>query len=311
MRRRFDQWMFDVVEAPVEVPLSVDGGIRRVKVPSKKALVAGDTGMIVGIVGRNYRVVTNTTAVLLCQQLCGKVFPSTKAIEWELDCAKGTRARTRVSLDLKHNSHAMNLWDLPEGGTEVYTPFVRVTNSYNGRRALRFDIGFMRKHCSNGLVFEEDVVTIKASHTKDAIAGLDFNGLKSNFTDLEARFRQTLERVRGFSMTPDQSIELVKIVTGWPRPSGDMEQRKAEELEALDEELNARNAAYFKELGANSYAAFNVMTDVATRPPESFLIRREAAVLQRRAGRWLKAAQTLDPAIGSEELLKRSRALFN
>lgn len=311
MSTRFSQWMFDIEEAPVEVPLEVNGQTHRVKVPTKKALVAVDTGKVVGIVSKGYQVVTNTAAVQLCQRLCGKVFPSTKALEWELGDAKGTRARTRVSLDLKHRAHVMNLWDLPGDVKEAYTPFVRVTNSYNGLRALRFDVGFMRSHCSNGVVFEEDVVTIKAAHTKDAIAGLNFDGLRANFTDLEQRFRETLERVRAFPMTPKQGIEVVKIVTGWPSPSNDMTSRRADELKALDEDLNTRNDAYFEELGENSYAAFNVMTDIATRPPVSFLIRRDSPMLQRRAGRWLKSTQTLDPGVGTERLLRISRELFN
>ena len=30
----------------------------------------------------------------------------------------------------------------------------------------------MRKHCSNGVIFEEEVATIKASHSKEALAQL-------------------------------------------------------------------------------------------------------------------------------------------
>jgi hypothetical protein len=37
---------------------------------------------------------------------------------------------------------------------------VRITNSYNGSRALQLDVGFLREHCGNGVIFEQQAATL-------------------------------------------------------------------------------------------------------------------------------------------------------
>jgi hypothetical protein len=48
----------------------------------------------------------------------------------------------------------------------------------------------------------------------------------------------------------------------------------------------AVSARYEQELGANAYAVLNVVTELASRPPDSPLVRRDRHALQRRAGEW-------------------------
>ena len=60
------EWFFPIEEAPVLVTVTHKGSARDVRVPHKKALVAADTGDIVGIVGAGYKVFTNQQAVSLC-----------------------------------------------------------------------------------------------------------------------------------------------------------------------------------------------------------------------------------------------------
>ncbi len=282
-------WLFDVITAPVEVPVRSGGEVKHVRVPSKKALVAADTGEVVGIVGKDYRIVTNHEALELCRKLCTQVFPGSTPGEWELSDASGTKNRGRVSLDLKHRTHVMNLWDNPDGTSEVHTPFLRVTNSYNGRRALRFDFGFMRRHCSNGLIFEEKVATVTAAHTKDAIANLDLTRAVRDFEDLAADFTACLGTLRGIALTDAESLEIVRAVLALPVAREELSRRTKEAIERIDSDLATRDARHRQEIGGNAYAAFNTMTDFATRPPVSFLIRRDRAALQGRAGSWLKS----------------------
>jgi hypothetical protein len=46
-------------------------------------------------------------------------------------------------IDLVHNSAALDFTGVPvQGRPEAFGPFIRVTNSYNGLRALAFNIGF-------------------------------------------------------------------------------------------------------------------------------------------------------------------------
>jgi hypothetical protein len=62
--------------------VTVKGAARDVRVPHKKALIAADTGDIVGIVGAGYKVFTNQQAVTLCHKFCLEAFPDTTPAEW-------------------------------------------------------------------------------------------------------------------------------------------------------------------------------------------------------------------------------------
>ncbi|MEI6676884.1 MAG: hypothetical protein WCO57_17065, partial [Verrucomicrobiota bacterium] len=63
-------WFFPVHETPIRATVTRNGTILDVLVPHKKALVAADSGEIVGVVGDGYKVFTNREAVDLCQKFC-------------------------------------------------------------------------------------------------------------------------------------------------------------------------------------------------------------------------------------------------
>jgi hypothetical protein len=75
----------------------------------------------------------------------------------------------------------------------------------------------------------------------------------------------------------------VRLVTGWPQLPEKPSQWENDEQEKLDADLEGRLSGYFQELGENAYAAFNTMTDIASRPPQSPRFR---PTLERRAGGW-------------------------
>lgn len=140
--------LFDVDQVPVEAVIGTNGHTRRINIPSKKALIHQGTGNVLGVVGRDYRVVTNREAVNLAQEVCGKAFPGLSSVEWEAKRAAAPRTLSYAHIDLMHRTHVLNYMGSDVGQADPYTPFLRVTNSFNGARALRFDVGFMRKHCS-------------------------------------------------------------------------------------------------------------------------------------------------------------------
>ena len=182
----------------------------------------------------------------------------------------------------------MNLMGIEGGPSDTYTPFARITNSYNGSRALRIDVGFMRKHCENGVIFERDVATVTVPHTREGIHSIK---MTSPFTGMEAmcdKFRQTLAKVRAVGVTPDEALNLVRLVIGWPQLSENAKTEECVDQQTLDADLASRLHGYFNELGENAYAAFNTMTDIAARPPQSSRFRRDRPTLERRAGAWLR-----------------------
>ena len=282
------EWFFPIEEAPVFATVTRNGEARNVTVPHKKALVAADTGHIVGIVGAGYKVFTNEQAVTLCLKFCLEAFPDTKPSEWTFVEGHGSGTRSWAAMDIHHRAHAMNLWGNEGGASETFTPFVRITNSYNGTRALRIDVGFMREHCSNGVIFEQQAATLTVPHTRQGIHSLKIARPFEGMAALRDEFSKTLAGVRAVAITPDEALWLVRQVIGWPKLKHDAKPWERTDQATLDVDLATRLNGYFAELGENAYAAFNTMTDIAARPPASPRFRRDRPSLERRAGAWLR-----------------------
>jgi hypothetical protein len=288
--------LFDVDQVPIEAVVGSNGSTRRISIPGKKALVNKLTGLVLGVVSRDYRVVTNQEAVNLARDVCEKAFPGLSSVEWEAKRASAPRTLSYAHIDLMHRTHVLNYLGSEIGQSDPYTPFLRVTNSFNGACALRFDIGFMRKHCSNGVIFEEEVATIKASHSKEALAQLKIEITSRSLPQMWDEFSKFLTTVRSVTMTTGQSTLALKTVLHLPDPKPDEKPARKEALEALDADFTARLTGYRQELGENAYAVFNTLTDIAARPPELPCFQQTRDTIERRSGRWLK------------ELARRSQA---
>ncbi len=257
--------LFDVDQVPVEAVVGSNGSTRRISIPGKKALIHQGTGNVIGVVSRDYRVVTNQEAVNLARDVCEKAFPGLSSVEWEAKRAAAPRTLSYAHIDHMHRTHVLNFLGSDIGQADPYTPFLRVTNSFNGARALRFDIGFMRKHCSNGVIFEEEVATIKASHSKEALAQLKIEITSRSLPQMWDEFSKFLSSVRSISMDTAQSTLALNAVLRLPESKPDDKKARAEGLQALSVDLSTRLTGYQNELGPNAYAVFNTFTAIATR----------------------------------------------
>jgi len=144
--------LFGVDQVPIEAVIGTNGSTRRIAIPGKKALINKRSGQILGVVSRDYRVVTNQEAVDLAREACGIAFPGISALRWEAKRASAPRTLSYAHINLMHRTHVLNYWDSEIKKDDPFVPFLSVTNNFNGAHALRFDIGFMRKHCSNGVI---------------------------------------------------------------------------------------------------------------------------------------------------------------
>jgi hypothetical protein len=65
----------------------------------------------------------------------------TSSSEWEAKAVDAPSTGGHCCIDLVHNSTILDFSLVsPAGRPDVFGPFIRVTNSYNGLRALAFDI---------------------------------------------------------------------------------------------------------------------------------------------------------------------------
>jgi hypothetical protein len=285
-----DDISFPVKECPVFTTLRGVEGEQTLEVPESKALVNGRTQRVIGIVSRGYRLVTNEEALALAYECCEQVFPSTKAVEWHVDVVDAPASGGHCAIDLIHSSAALNFADVrPTKRPEVFGPFIRVTNSYNGLRALAFDIGFYRKVCRNGLIAPDTIIHFRFAHQrKDLGSGVRFDVAHSRLAKLQDKLGTYLAAVSGFAIPRKAFDRIVRgVLRIRPLKATRPKSAEAEDWEKVQAHLKALCNRYADELGDNGYAVLNAITDFASQPLESRHIQRDRHSLQRLAGLWL------------------------
>ena len=285
-----DDVLFPVEEHPVFAIVMDGASERRLPVRDKKAIVNAKSGAVLGIVSRGYRLVSNREALEMALQCCRAVFPETKASEWEVKATDAPGTGGHCNIDLAHNSTALDFSFVPAANRpEAFGPFIRVTNSYNGLRALGFDIGFYRKICTNGVIIPSAIIRFKFVHSRRDIGEtILFSIADDRLARLKASFGDFLGALRKCSVPRSNFGELVCGVLGLRAPK----QLKShapdpEEWVNLVVHIERMTGAYSGDLGENAYAAFNVITDFASHPPANRCVHRDRHSLQRLAGSWV------------------------
>lgn len=278
--------MFPVEAQPI---YRIDKSKRPVAIPGHQAIVNLVSGETVGVVGAGYRLVTNCEALGFAQDCARQLFGAAKGEELEVFniYAPPTRQWCCV-IDLIHKGYEINLFK-----REAYLPFLRVTNSYNGTIALRFDVGFCRKICSNGMIFEKQAIDFRFSHSRQQIGNrLEFSVGKDRLAELQRQFTSQADRLFNFMLPPGFETSLFFRAMGLPLPpSGDEKKlvEKEEKFAALKTEAENLIHKYICSLGGNGYALFNALTDFASHPPESVPnFRRSTPAMQATAGLWAR-----------------------
>ena len=287
---QLDDVLFPVEEHPIFVSLRTEAGERRLPVPEKKAIVNVKTGRVLGVVGRNYRMVPNREALDWADQCCRTVFPETKPGEWEVKACDAPATGGHCFIDLLHNSTALDFSFVPaENRPEAFGPFIRVTNSYNGLRALAFDIGFFRKVCKNGMILPQSIIRFKFTHQQRYIGEtIRFEIAHERLSKLKASFTEYLGALRDFEI-PRADFESLFCGVLLIREPKDIKPDSpvAKDWNALTRHLNGLCARYLDDLGENAYAVFNAVTEFASHPPENRCVHRDRHSFQRLAGDWL------------------------
>jgi hypothetical protein len=179
----------------------------------------------------------------------------------------------------------------PQGPPDLFGPFIRVTNSYNGLRALTFDVGFARWICTNGVIFSEAVIKFRFTHSRRDIPGaIQFDVAHERLAKLKASFGAYVAALRACSVPHEELARFVQGVLAL-RPPDPLEPKTPEGTEwiALGAHVSTLCNRYSAELGDNAYAVFNAVTEFASNPPANRFVRRERHSLQRLAGEWISS----------------------
>jgi hypothetical protein len=274
--------LFPVVVADVSVSHLEIGHITT----RHKAIVDKERKRVLAVVTDDYRLITNAEAIERGKALFRQVFSETTNEKMELYNVILPASRSFCHVDFTLQGYTF----APAKGDDWF-PFLRVTNSYNKTKPLRFDMGFCRAICRNGMIFDPRQVTVRRYHTRGAersdkdLAGLDLARLKA----MEAHFLEKLLNLKRYAVPPAQMLPLVCKVFDLQVTSDQIAKPAAQERwKRVGQRVGQLTTQYFGDLGHNGYAALNVLTDVATRPKDIGL--SEAALVhpyQARTGLWI------------------------
>jgi hypothetical protein len=286
-----------------------DTGTLKVRIAGYKAVVDTKSKKTFSVVSEGYRLVTNREALEFGKHAFNQLFDTVNTDDLTIFNVIKPETRSYCHIDLIHKKYEVNIWK-----TEVFLPYIRVTNSYNRSRALRFDLGFVRKLCDNGVIFERQAITFKFDHTRQAIKDkIDFSGQYGKLKALEQQFINYMTGIKDIAVPRPYALPLmVKALdmkfdtsTGDVKKKGNAEKR----LDEFSEHASRLVKKYYREMGENAYAVYNAATDYASAP------RRTGGAnlingMQKRVGHWVEEFAGQQQPINFGEYLAEQSAYF-
>lgn len=252
--------------------------------PRHQAVVDVESNHAFAVVTEDYRLVTNRQAYDLAADALKQVFDFTSMEDMACLNVTMPKSRSFCHIDLIHKGSDFEPWQ-----NDRWVPFVRITNSYNRTRRLRFEVGFCRWICLNGLIFGGKSVEISFAHTRQLQDEMrrwheNLAGIKL----LEKLFVAKLNNLQRFHVPARWMLPLackvfdVRIATDTP-----IKQRRADELVKFRQAIADMASDYFVSMGEHGYAALNVLTDYASRPVGVIAPETMIDGFQHKAGDWI------------------------
>lgn len=233
-------------------------------IPEYFALINQSNSKILSVVTKNYHLITNEDAI----ELGKKTFSELFNIDAPLKVFKviTSRRKTFCHIDFIHESVNLNVWE-----QDTWYPFLRVTNSYNKTFALGFELGFVRKLCSNGVIFSKNTVKVKYSHSND-IRNIKVEVNAAKLVKVKNEFMQHMFNLKRFYISKSHFFSLAckALNVRKPQPlteNGNL-RRKLKMFESLKEITEGLSISYIGTEGENAYAFFNVITDLVSHQDE-------------------------------------------
>ena len=188
-------------------------------------------------------------------------------------------------VDFVHSEVSFDFYD-----KDPWTPFLRITNSYNRTHTLKFDLGFCRGICKNGLIAGKENITFKFAHSKSSARNphAEFNLREGEFATLETEFVEGLHNLKRYHVPRRFMWPLACKVFQLTIPAQDATDKQKDFWHQRQNAIFALEENYFDKLGENGYAALNVLTDYATRPTVEISRENRIGPLQTYAGSWMQ-----------------------
>ena len=260
------------------------------RIPGYYEIIDVERDNTLAVVTDRYQLIRNEEAFDLADLIIRGVFPNHSIHDFVCYNVRVSRSRGSCIIDLIIPN---NFKDVFGTGNESWTPFLRITNSYNRKSVLRYEIGFCRWICLNGCIFGQKGFTIAIRHDE-----LEYHENYKKIIE-EARSKmgsidsiwetiiRRLEELREIEISRMMVLPFFCKIFGIKIDKDSMTDAKRENLSVRANQILNSAREYFDELGSNAYALFNVMTDYASFPADFSETSVTIHNLQHRVGAWV------------------------
>jgi hypothetical protein len=223
----------------------------------------------------------------LGKQIHSKLFPNLKEDCFEIFNIIAPDSKSFCHIDIIDKNYTLNIWK-----QELYVPFIRIHNSYNKSRSLQFDIGFCRKLCDNGMIFEQNAVNLKFSHIKEAINLKDLEHINVNqLKKLEQEFIKKTKRSTEIEIPRKYFVALAAKTLNKTFNINETNPTKKKIIDSNIEEFTKAIQMYSnryiidENMNETAYAFFNVITDYSSNYEKTQVTSKNG--LQTKCGEWI------------------------
>jgi hypothetical protein len=125
----------------------------------------------------------------------------------DMECLKITMPKTRsfCHIDLVHKTADFSPWE-----KDKWTAFLRIINSYNRTRLLRFELGFCRWICLNGMIFGRKSIEFSYAHTRRGTDRVDrFLENVGDIRKLETALTERLHKLKRYHVPEKKMLPLL------------------------------------------------------------------------------------------------------
>ena len=260
----FENLLFDVQFVKLKLDHHDDlfvEGLNNKPVTDYRAVVNLENQEVLSVVSQNYDLIPNRTAFKegkrLFRELTG--IQRDGLLPFKVVASK---RRTFCHVDFVNQNY-----NPIKFRQDTWLPFLRVTNSYNKTYLLRYQIGFVRALCSNGMIFDEESIVLKKAHVKNngdfdieaEVRSDRFRELRNNFINsLDGLYKYNVPREYLIALT----YKILSIKFQVKNSIKDFRIKAIEQKKQFEAKVNELADLYYAELDSTAYAVLNVLTDL-------------------------------------------------
>ena len=260
------------------------------KIDGYKAIVDKTTGCTLSVVSNKYRLILNKEAYEWADHVIKGIFIGKTLKDFEFFNILMPKSKASCKIDLIIPNHFYVLFENPN---ESFIPFLRITNSYNRTKPLKYEIGFCRWICKNGTIFGQKGVSFAMSHSEPInlkeIQRLTEMG-RNQIGDISALWKvieNKMNILRQIELPITAVLPIYCKAYGIQIKKPEVSDVQKTIYTSRVKQIRKASKEYFKDLGNNAYAMMNVLSDYASFPEWTQNPANYVDGYQRKVGKWV------------------------